>query len=140
MKKTGLICLLILFMVSLYPFRSSAIKIKIKGYGGIIESGGSTVVCPNKSKDLCAEISGSIWDLLNYWFGMPINSVPNCTVATLPGDAQCPNASLTVYLGIGTRVYPQVSLTVDHGSSATKLNSDEVESSDGSKFHFRILN
>lgn len=47
----------------------NAITWKIKGSGGIIiNPDGSQTVCPNQASAVCAEITGSLWDLLDYLF------------------------------------------------------------------------
>jgi hypothetical protein len=69
---------LMLSIVLIIALSSNAMRIRMKGSGGVVSSGGKTQVCPSKSNDVCAIVDGNWWDIIKYWwknqaFGQPLD-------------------------------------------------------------------
>ncbi|MBL7791409.1 MAG: hypothetical protein JNK77_03720 [Saprospiraceae bacterium] len=138
MKKFAFFLFATMLMCLVSSNEAYAIKIKIKGSGGIVQSGGGEPdICPESSRDVCAVVEGSLWDLLGYWLGM---------VAPPPGGGPIEvdeAVSLRVYnRGSEVAHYNQIQLvSVARSSSATKIDNDNYDSNElnGRSFKFRII-
>ncbi|NUQ26541.1 MAG: hypothetical protein HUU34_21560 [Saprospiraceae bacterium] len=137
--KKFILCLFATMLVCLVSYNDAyAIKIKIKGSGGVVQtSGGEPDICPESSRDVCAVVEGSLWDLLGYWLGM---------VAPPPGGGPITidePVSLTVYnRGSQVGYFNQIQLlSVEQRSTGTKIDDENYESNElnGQSFKFRII-
>lgn len=130
-------------MISLLLVATNAYSItwKIKGYGGIvINPDGSQIVCPSKSSALCAEITGSIWDLLDYVFRASYSDLPDGTEVTSDANYSERNIIVTVYSQGSSTTYNHSNITVLQSCMVKKIDNNNCESTGGSAFRFQLLN
>lgn len=137
--KKYVLCLFATMLMCLVSFNEAyALKIKIKGSGGIVQSGnGDPDICPESSRDVCAVVEGSLWDLLGHWLGL---------VAPPPGGGPITideAVSLTVF-NRGSQVghFDQIQLvSVEQRSTGTKIDDNNYESNElnGRSFKFRVI-
>lgn len=135
MKKFAFFLFATMLMCLVSSNEAYAIKIKIKGSGGIVQSGGGDPdICPESSRELCAIVDGSIWDLL---FGM---------VAPPPGGGPIvvdQPVKLTVFDdGRQINHFDQIQLlSVAQSATFNKVDNENYDCNDqsGSAFKFRYI-
>jgi len=128
-----------LCIMTLTPTDSFAIKIKIKGTGGIVQQGEDTKVCPIDGEPVCAEIEGTLWEFIEYIFSEPPPNVPVGTGEILPTTQSATTLTLTVYDEGTTTVYTATSATFSPGLSLLKTALAEYETHDGGAATFQLI-
>ncbi|MEL7194680.1 MAG: hypothetical protein AAFO96_19665 [Bacteroidota bacterium] len=63
----------------LIPVDTFALKIRIKGSGGVVVSGEDYELCPEDGHETCATIEGSFWDLLSAWWSSRASDPSQCS-------------------------------------------------------------